>query len=181
VPKLRCAVHRFVHDCGAASAVEFAFLLPLMLTIYIGGNDIAFGLSAQFKATLAARTVADLAAQNITIDNPTMTGILGAASRVMAPFQTNNVVVIVSEVTTDANGNGTITWSAALNTTPHPAGTPVNLPAQLKNPNVAMILGEVNYPYTPPVSYAITGNFNIYQNAYFFPRRTPCVTYNAVC
>ena len=178
--KLRCALHRFVRDCRAVSAIEFALLLPLMLTIYIGGNDIAFGLSAKFKSTLAARTVADLASQYISIDNPTMTGILGAASTVMAPFP-GNVVVIVSEVTTDANGKGTITWSAAQNAKPYAAGTAVKLPAQLQIPNVSMILGEVTYPYTPPVSYEITGTFNIYQNAYFFPRRISCVTYNSVC
>jgi Flp pilus assembly protein TadG len=179
--KLRCALHRFVRDCRAASAIEFALLLPLMLTIYIGGNDVAFGLSAQFKATIAARTVADLASQYISIDSPTMTGILGAASTVMAPFPTNKLVVIVSEVTTDANGKGTITWSAAQNALPYAAGTAVKLPAQLQIPNVSMILGEVTYPYTPPVSYEITGTFNIYQNGYFFPRRTSCVTYNSVC
>jgi len=181
VTKLRYALHRFVRDCRAVSAVEFALLLPLMLTIYIAGNDIAFGLSAKFKATLAARTVADLASQYVSIDSPTMTGILGAASTVMAPYTSNKLVVIVSEVTTDANGNGTITWSAAQNTTPYPAGTPVKLPTQLQNPNQAIILGEVTYPYTPPVSYEITGIFNIYQNAYFYPRRIFCVTYNSVC
>ena len=176
-----CTCERFAGDCRGASAIEFALLLPLMLTVYIGGSELAYGLSAQFKATLAARTVADLASQYISIDNPTMTGILGAASKVVAPFPTSKLVVIVSEVTTDANGKGTITWSAALNATPHPVGTAVMLPAQLQNPNVAMILGEVTYPYTPPVSYEITGTFNIYQNAYFFPRRISCVTYNSVC
>lgn len=179
--KARYALHQFVRDCRAVSAVEFAFLLPLMLTIYIGGNDIAFGLSAKFKATFAARTVADLASQYVSIDSPTMTGILGAASTVMAPFVSNKLVVIVSEVTTDANGNGKITWSAAQNATSYPAGTAVNLPADLQIPNVSIILGEVTYPYKPPVSYQITGTFNLYQNAYFFPRRISCVTYNSVC
>jgi Flp pilus assembly protein TadG len=178
---LRCALHNFVCDCRAVSAIEFALCLPLMLTIYIGGNDIAFGLSAQFKATLAARTVADLASQNISIDSPTMTGILGAASKVMTPFGAGNMAVIVSEVTTDANGNGTITWSAAQNTLPYNKGTAVKLPTQLKIPNVSLILGEVTFPYKPPVSYDITGTFKIYQNAYFFPRRTSCITYNSVC
>ena len=178
--KLRFALHRFVRDCRAVSAIEFALLLPLMLTIYIAGNDIAFGLSAKFKSTLAARTVADLASQYISIDNPTMTGILGAASTVLAPLP-GNAVVIVSEVAVDANGKGTITWSAAKNANPYAAGTAVKLPAQLQIPGVSMILGEVTYPYTPPVSYEITGTFNIYQNAYFFPRRISCVTYNSVC
>jgi Flp pilus assembly protein TadG len=153
-----------------------------MLTIYIGGSELAYGLAAQYKSTLAARTVADLASQYISIDAPTMTGILGAASRVVAPFPTSKLVVIVSEVTTDAKGNGTITWSAALNATAHPVGTPVKLPVQLQNPNVSMILGEVTYPYTPLITtYGITGTFNIYENSYFFPRKTSCVTYNSVC
>ena len=107
-----CTCERFAGDCRGASAIEFALLLPLMLTVYIGGSELAYGLSAQFKATLAARTVADLASQYISIDNPTMTGILGAASKVVAPFPATQLVIIVSEVTTDANGKGTITWSA---------------------------------------------------------------------
>jgi Flp pilus assembly protein TadG len=176
-----CTCERFAGDCRGASAIEFALLLPLMLTVYIGGSELAYGLSAQFKATLAARTVADLASQYISIDNPTMTGILGAASKVVAPFPATQLVIIVSEVTTDSKGNGTITWSAAQNATPHPVGTPVKLPIQLQNPNVSMIMGEVTYPYTPPISYGITGTFNIYQNSYFMPRKTSCVTYNSVC
>jgi Flp pilus assembly protein TadG len=152
-----------------------------MLTLYIGGVELAYGLSAQFKSTLAARTVADLASQYISIDAPTMTGILGAASRVVAPFPATKLVVIVSEVTTDAKGNGTITWSAAQNATAYTAGQSVKPPPQMQIPNVSFILGEVTYPYTPPIAYAITGTFNIYQSTYFFPRRTSCVTYISVC
>jgi Flp pilus assembly protein TadG len=171
----------FVDNCRGASAIEFALILPLMLTLYIGATELGLGLAAQFKSTAAARTVADLASRQTTIDNPTMSSILGAAAKVIYPFPGANLVVVVSEVTTDAKGNGTITWSAAQNATPYQAGQSVKLPTALQIPNVAIILGEVTYPYTPPVAYAITGSFNIYQSTYFFPRKVSCVTYDNAC
>jgi len=51
------------------SAVEFAIILPVMLLLYIGGVELGDGLAIQFKATLAARTVTDLAS-NMSASTP---------------------------------------------------------------------------------------------------------------
>jgi Flp pilus assembly protein TadG len=179
--RLSGRVRSFAGNCRGASAIEFALILPVMLTLYIGSIELGYGLSAKFKSTAAARTVADLASRQVSIDNPTMSSILSAGDKVMYPFPAANMVVVVSEVTTDAKGNGTITWSAAQNATAYQAGQSVKLPTALQIPNVAIILGEVTYPYTPPIAYGITGSFNIYESTYFFPRKTSCVYYNNVC
>ena len=100
-PGLHAYLRRFVRDRDALSAVEFALVLPFMLSLYIGGVELGDGMAIQFKTTLAARTVADLASQYITIDNTTMSGILGAASTVVAPYSSAGVTVTVSELTTD--------------------------------------------------------------------------------
>jgi Flp pilus assembly protein TadG len=169
-------LREFLRDRSGLSALEFALILPLMVALYLGCVEIGNGLSAQFKTTLAARTVADLASQYTTINNATMTSILGASSAVMTPFSSANAVVIVSEVTTDAKGNATITWSDALNGTAHQAGSSVTLPANVGGPNVSLLWGEVTFPYNPQIGYVITGTVHIYQDMYFYPRASDSVT-----
>jgi Flp pilus assembly protein TadG len=58
---LRRRLLRCVQDERGVSAVEFALLLPLMVTLYLGGVEISQGLTIDRKVTLVARTVADLA------------------------------------------------------------------------------------------------------------------------
>jgi len=54
-------VRRLARDERGVSAVEFAMLLPLMLTLYLGAVEISQGIAADRKVTLVSRTVADLA------------------------------------------------------------------------------------------------------------------------
>jgi len=88
-PALRGVLRRFVRERDGISAVEFALILPFMLTLYLGGSELGDGMAIQFKATLAARTVADLATQYTNIpDTTTMNQLLGAATTVMTPYPT---------------------------------------------------------------------------------------------
>lgn len=172
------ALRRFGRGRDGISAVEFALILPFMLTLYIGGAELGDGLSVQFKATLAARTVADLASQYITIDSGTMSEILGAASTVVTPYSPANMVVTVSEVTTtNSNGAAEVTWSASSGGTPRAFGSSVTLPAALQTlpSGTSMLWGEVTYPYTPSMGFVITGTINIYEDVYFYPRMTSSV------
>jgi Flp pilus assembly protein TadG len=176
--RLRCCLGRFARDRDGLSAVEFAIVLPFMLALYLGSVELGNGLALQFRTTLAARTVADLASQYVAIDGPTMQGILSAASKVIAPYSGANMVVTVSEVTTDSKGQGTITWSDALNGTPHAVGQPVTLPANLQTPNISIVWGEVTYPYTPQLGYVVTGTITLYKSTYFYPRLSSTIACN---
>jgi Flp pilus assembly protein TadG len=200
-PGLRGFLRRFVRERDAVSAVEFALILPFMLTLYLGGSELGDGMSVQFKATLAARTVADLVSQcgnspgsgqycdvanNLPIDTTSMNQILGAAQTVMAPYSTNNMVATVSELKfTGGNTTATVIWSAANSGSGRAVGSFFTLPTgyqSLPAGTYYVILGEVKYPYTPPMGYVITGTINMYQDALFFPRNsTSCVQYISAC
>lgn len=187
-PKLLDCLHRFTRDRTGVSAVEFAIILPFMLTLYLGGAELGDGMSIQFKATLAARTVADLSSQYSDfspINSSTMSQILGAASTVVTPYPSTNMVVTVSELkVTNGNSTGTVVWSASSSGNGRSTGSTFALPTALQslpaNPNgyYYVILGEVTYPYTPSMGYVITGTINMYQDALFFPRMSNCVIYN---
>lgn len=170
------SLRRFTRDRDGVSAIEFALILPFMLTLYLGGVEVGDGLAIQFKSTLAARTVADLASQYVSIDNAAMSGILNAASTVITPYSSTGMVVTVSEISTNSSGKGIVQWSDSLNGTARAVGSSVALPSALQQKNITFIYGEVTYPYTPSLGYVLTGTINIYESMYFFPRLSTTVT-----
>jgi Flp pilus assembly protein TadG len=170
---------RLARDGKAAAVVEFAGLLPFMLLLYVGGVEVALGVSADRKVTLTSRTVADLASRQTNIDDPTMTNILGASSAVIAPFDATKVSVIVSNVYINNQGVAHVCWSNALNTTARTVGSTVTLPAALVNKNTALMWGEASYAYAPTLGYYMTGTMTLYDNIYMAPRMSSTVTRNS--
>ena len=167
----------FLGDCRGLSAVEFALLLPLMLTLYLGGVEVSNGVAADRKVAITARTVSDLASRMTTIKNADMTNILGAYSAVIAPYSVANLKVTVSEVNIDNKGNATIGWSDSLNGTPYSVNQTVSIPASLVVPNTATtwILGEVQYNYDPTFGYVLTGTLTLKSKIYMAPRLSSTV------
>ena len=162
-------------DTKGVSAVEFALVLPLMLTLYLGGAEVAQAISASRKVTLASRTVADLASQYSTISEANMTNLLNASAAVVSPFSSNALKVTVSQVKIDANGNATIDWSKTRNGTVRSGS--VTLPDALKVPNTWLIWSEAEYGYTPAIGYVMTGTLQLKEQMYMRPRLSPSVKY----
>lgn len=188
------ALRRFARDRDGVSATEFALILPLMLTLYIGSVELGDGIAINFKTTLAARTVADVASQcgvctvtntgnNGTIDATEMQAILNSATKVLAPYNqapysAANVVVTLSELKVSTNQTkGAVQWSCSLNGTPRTYLSTVNIPNNTQLNQLAadayVLYGEASYPYTPSMGYVISGTITLNQNAMFFPRLTP--------
>src|SRR5262245_38138495 len=115
-------------DQRGVSAVEFAMLLPLMITLYLGAVEISQGIGIDRKVTLTTRTVADLASQVSSINNNDMTNLLNASAAVIVPYDTSKLKVTVSEITIDANGTAKIVWSDTLNGSKRAVGSTVTLP-----------------------------------------------------
>src|SRR5215471_6238252 len=152
-PRLSLQLVRLGRDQRGVSAVEFAMLLPLMLTLYLGAVEISQGISIDRKVTLTAHTVADLASQASTLDTTGMSNVLNAASQVIMPYDVSKLKVRLSQVTIDANSNAKISWSCAVNTERRGAGSTISLPSALLVANTSLLWGEVSYIYKPVIGY----------------------------
>jgi Flp pilus assembly protein TadG len=171
-------VRNFWADCRAVSATEFAIVLPFMLVLWIGGVELGNGLAISVKVSETAHTIADLVSRNACVTSGTLDTMLGASSATIAPYAAANATVVVSEVSTDASGNATVTWSRASNGTARPLNQPMTLPTSLGTPspaNISLILGEASYKYTPNLGYTISGTITIAESYYLFPRVTAAV------
>jgi Flp pilus assembly protein TadG len=174
---------RLAKDQRGVSAVEFAMLLPLMLTLYLGTVEVSRGVGIDRKVTLTTRTVADLASQVQSISNSDMTNLLNASAAVIMPYDTTPLMVKVSEVTIDANGVAKVVWSDALNTTKETVGSTVTLPAALNVASTSLIWSEVSYTYQPPIGKKIlvylglpSGTINLSDQIYMRPRLSDTVS-----
>ena len=174
------SVRRRIFGCArderGVSAVEFALLLPLMVTLYLGGVEVSQGLTIDRKITLVARAIADLSAQATTLNNSDMTNILNASTSVMLPYSTDLLKVTVSQVSIDAEGKATIAWSDTKNGTARAQGSTVTLPTALNIPNSSLIWAEVTYDYKPVIGYVITGTLNLSDQIYMRPRLSDSVS-----
>ena len=174
-------MRRFAGDIKGVSAVEFALVLPLMMTLYLGGAEVAQAISASRKVTLVSRTVADLASQSSTISAAAMTNILDASAAVVAPFKSSELKVTVSQVTIDANGKATISWSATYNGTQRGVGTTVTVPPALNVASTNLIWTEAEYKYSPAIGYVVTGDMMLKDQMYMRPRLSDKVCYPSAC
>jgi Flp pilus assembly protein TadG len=162
-------------DERGVSAVEFAMLLPLMLSLYLGAVEVSQGIGADRKVTLTARTICDLVSQVSSIGTAEMTNALSASAAVMAPFPTSNLKVTVSSVKIDAAGKATIDWSDTFNGTARSKGSTVTLPAALNVANTYLIWSEVQYTYKPVIGYVVTGTLTLKDQIYMRPRLSDSV------
>jgi len=170
-------LRRFALDQRGVSAVEFAILLPLMLTMYLGGVEISQAVSADRKTTLVAHTVGDLAAQASNVSSADISNVLNAGAAVAYPFPSSNLRVTVSSVCIDATGNiATVAWSRTLNGTTRTGVVTTSIPPALRVANTSLIWGEATYLYRPTIGWTITGTLNLRDTFFLRPRLSNSVT-----
>jgi Flp pilus assembly protein TadG len=170
---------RLREDTSGVSAVEFALLLPVMVTLYLGSVEVSTGIAADRKVALTAHTLADLSSQYTDITNADMSNILNATSAIMAPYSTANLQAVVSELSINAQGQASVVWSDALNGTALTAGQTVSVPAALAVPNSYLILGQVQYNYNPTFGTSVTGPLTLSDQMYVRPRQSTAIARTA--
>src|ERR1700690_2494210 len=171
------AFRRFGRDRRGVSAVEFAFIAPVMIGLYLGCAEISDGVAADRKVSLTAGALANLTSQVTTVSTADMTNILDASSAIIAPYAAANLKMTVTCLSIDANKNAKVKWSVTRNGTVE-SGT-LTIPAALDVANTQLIYSEVSYAYTPIVGYTISGTLTLSDHMYMSPRITP-PTYNGI-
>lgn len=158
---LRGWLRRLGSRQGGVAAVEFAFILPIMVTMFFGLVETTQGVMVDRKVTMLNRTLADIASQTAAVDDTEKANIFNAAKTTISPFPENAVGMTFSSVVIAANGSAKVCWTESQNMTGLTAGASITLPTGLNVPSTSLIIAKSNYAYTPAVGYVITGTINI--------------------
>jgi Flp pilus assembly protein TadG len=170
--RIKALLRRFGRDRSGVSAIEFALLLPLMLTIYLGTAEVTQGIAVDKLVKLNASTITNLVAQYTTISTSRdMPDLFKATSQIMAPYPGLSPATVVSCVNIDASGVAKVGWSQpSSGATARAQGSLVTLPAALRKPNTQLIMGESSLAYHSALQFFPMGTWNLYAVTYMFPR-----------
>ena len=163
---------RFSRDRRGLAAVEFALIVPLMITMYFGALEITDALTVDRRVTLATQTVADLVAQSAVITDGDMTDIFAATAAVMAPYDAANLQMRVTSVVADSDNNTKVAWSDGYNMSARSKNEPITLPAGLTEGGDSVIYAEVKFTYSSMLGEYFTSPIVFTDEAYLRPRRS---------
>jgi Flp pilus assembly protein TadG len=161
-------------DRRGMALVEFALLLPIMLTLFLGGYQLTQASACQRRVTIVARAIADLVSQYSLIDATQVATILDASSQILLPYDVAKATSRVSLIRVDATRKVTVVWSEAENTTPRATGAFTALPTAMKIADSYYVFSEVTYDYSP-VGGRFAWPLTFTQSMYMVPRKSDAV------
>ena len=78
-----------IGDRRGSAAVEFAFIVPIVLALYFGMVEATQALLANRRASAVTTAVGDLVTQQAQVTSADVNGIFGASTAIMKPFSTD--------------------------------------------------------------------------------------------
>ena len=108
--KLAKALTAFSNDRRAAAAIEFAFVLPVAITIYIGAAEVSDGVMTSCKVSTLTRTLVDLLSHQPTSpqatsppatfpgQRSTLSTLLTSSATLLFPKPTTSLAMTISAV-----------------------------------------------------------------------------------
>ncbi|NOW45212.1 Flp pilus assembly protein TadG [Novosphingobium sp. SG751A] len=100
-----------------AALVEFAFVLPVLLIIFIGGYVVADMIACSRKVTVATRALSDLVGRNVspstTVTSATLTTYMNSAQLVMTPMPAAQTTLQISNLRVCDATHAYVVWSQA--------------------------------------------------------------------
>jgi len=170
---------KFRRAAAGVAATEFALLLPVMITMFLGSIEMTDALTCKQKVTGLAATAADLIAQEKNVTDADMSNVFSAVNSIVYPYPTTGVKIVISSLVDNGSGGGKVVWSSAQNATPRAVNSTVTIPAGVITTGGSVILAEITYPYTSRVASMLTGTTNMTSTFYARPRRSSTVTRSA--
>lgn len=174
---LRALSVRFARDRKGLTLVEFAFLVPIMVTITLCSIEIGRYALLNQKLQHAATSMADLAARDGALTVAQLDSLFSAVPSITQPFdfasQGRAIVTSVHaaddddpEVYWQRGGGGTLTATSQIGAPGNDANIPADLPARAGD---TIIVAEIFYEYHPLFDILIEQKI-LHRTAYVRPR-----------
>ena len=158
------------------AAVEFAFVLPILLTMLLGLVELSQALLLRTDVTNMSSTAADLIAQESSVTSSDLTNVYNALNAMVFPFSSAPTTITITSVIDGGAGNAPkVAWSCTQGGTAQTKGAAPTtaLPSGLitAGDGTSVIWARITYAYNSPISYFLVGTKNWSNDFYLKPRR----------
>jgi len=175
---------RFRREKSGAIAIEFAFIFPLLIVVYLGVVEIGNALAASRKVTLLTGTVADIISQYDEISKSDLDKIFLATTEILRPFSadSSNLRIEVFSITVDDEDAQVESWPGKVsnggNCGNSNAPAPV-VPANLLADKGSIIVAKVCYGYQSVLHHFFSGATSFNEIFYIRPRHVDAVSWQS--
>ena len=171
---------RFLVDRCGNVAIEFAFILPMVIVLLFGTIEITNMLMVNRKVTATAQSLADLVTQYDQIEAADLAQLDSAVRWMLEPYSASQADYGIAHVVFDEAGNASI--DSDVGGWRHDHGLSVDQPTARVNGlglgNDAIVVVELAFDYPPVVGRLILsddGPITLRQFAYSRPRNEPTI------
>ena len=183
-------LRRFGPAREAVAVVEFALVLPIMLTMYIASIELSQAYNMDQRVITIAGAVGDLVSRSNVTKSPITTSSLQdyfqAAQAIIAPFPNGSLKQVVSVVAVDKTGKiTTVEWSQGNNggtpqvqCQPYAGTHPIPAAMLSISANSYIVVSEASYVYPPMLGLFFPNSFYLYHQNFYLPRYAVYIPYN---
>lgn len=176
--KLFFAPLRLLRDKRGVAAVEFGYIAPLMVIMYMGVVELSTALTADRRVTNVASSIADLVSQNESVTMDDLDAIFNIAESLMNPlnqnvFDTSSLQIKVTSVVQE-DDKTTVVWSHAYGgATADTPGDDKTLPSPNMTQELSSIIeAEITYTHDSILDYFIPDVVEMTDTYYVRPRKS---------
>lgn len=160
---LMARLRRLLGDKRGVAAVEFAFIAPLLLSLYFMTMEVSQGIETNKKVGRIGSMVADLITQNQEISRTELEAVMEIGGAIVQPYNRSlpSVRVVAIRITDEENPKARVAWSRKMVGGTFSSvvanDTVVDIPDKLKIRNTFLIqvTGELNY--RPVIAWTANG------------------------
>jgi len=147
--------NRFAGDVKGVAAIEFAFIAPVLILLFIGTLEVSYAVAVDRKISRVSSSVADLVTQTDTHSKSTLNPIMNIADRIIYPYaQIEGALSIVLVGITIADGQARVEWSHNNGTGTKPAeGSVITVPESIKIDGTALVSATVSVEHEPAFAF----------------------------
>lgn len=157
INRMRTLLRGLIADRRGVAAIEFAFIAPLLLSLYFVTMEVAQGIEASKKVGRIASMTADLMTQQPTITKSEVEAIMRIGEAILQPYNRTapSITVTAIEITDETTPKVKVVWSRKLVNGAFSAGaskgSTTTVPTQLAIRASFLMRVESNLAYKPVI------------------------------
>ena len=109
----------FWRSRSGVAAVEFAFILPVLLVLLFGAIEITNALDCRQKVLSATSSISSVVAMSTSVSATDISNVYAAGNSILYPFAPGNTTIVISSIVY-SSATGRISFNGAWRKTARP-------------------------------------------------------------
>ncbi|MEZ2328152.1 TadE/TadG family type IV pilus assembly protein [Mesorhizobium sp. RCC_202] len=195
ISAIAAKVERFGRDRRGVAAIEFAFIVPVLLVMYFITMEASQAIETSKKVSRIGSMVADLVTQQQTVVKADLEAMMKIGTSTLQPYNRSSPTIIITgiQITDETSPRVLVAWSRKLVGTTYSADAAANtittVPATLRIRNTFLVRVESDLGYKPMITWSasnaqtlgltsVFNNISMSETYYLRPRRSPTIPCN---